>query len=309
MKHFLVLAAIFGCSLGAHFVGAQQADEDFRIAGYLPEYRVDAVDPSQVAGLTDLIAFSVWPRNDGSLDTKAWPKGKLEKARALAAKAKARLLLAVGGWGRSKGFPAMAANAQSRQRFVKELSAFCQTNGFKGVVYDWEFPQTREEEASFDHLLRETRRLFVPKRWTMEVAVNAARPFPRDWTVKVGSVHVMSYDNGPRHATYEQSVKDLNNMALLGVPAKMQLLGLPFYGRQITNRNNALTYAEILQRFNPGKAQDEAGGYFFNGPATLVKKVKLAKQRGLGGVMIWEIGQDAKGEDSLLRQLVSAVKD
>ena len=122
------LATIFGCALGAHLV-AQQADEDFRIAGYLPEYRVDAVDPSQVAGLTDLIAFSVSPRSDGSLDAKAWPNGKLEKARNLAAKAKARLLLAVGGWGRSKGFPGMAGNAQYRQRFVKELSNFCQTNG------------------------------------------------------------------------------------------------------------------------------------------------------------------------------------
>ena len=303
MKHFLVLATIFGCALGVHLVAAQQADEDFRIAGYLPEYRVDAMDPSQIAGLTDLIAFSVSPRSDGSLNTKNWPNRKLDKAQALAAKAKARLLLAVGGWGRSKGFPAMAGNAPSRQRFVKELSAFCQTNCFKGVVYDWEFPQTREEEASFDHLLRETRRLFVPKRWTMEVAVNATRSFPRDWTVRVDAVHVMSYDNGPRHATYEQTVKDLNNMALLGVPAKMQLLGLPFYGRQITNRNNILTYAEIKQRFRPKNDQDETGGFYFNGPDTLAKKVKLAKERGLGGVMIWEIGQDAKGKDSLLSAL------
>ena len=84
MKHFLVLAAIFGCSLGAHLVADKQVDEDFRIAGYLPEYRVDAMDPSQIAGLTDLIAFSVSPRSDGSLDTKNWPNGKLDKARNLA---------------------------------------------------------------------------------------------------------------------------------------------------------------------------------------------------------------------------------
>ncbi len=297
------LAAICGCALATHLLSAQQTVSEFRIAGYLPEYRVDAMDPSQVAGLTDLIAFSVTPRGDGSLDSKAWPERRLKKARSLAAKAEARLLLAVGGWGRSAGFPGMAGNDRSRQRFVKGLSDFCLANGFKGVVYDWEFPQTPKEETSFDHLLRETKHLFAPKRWTMEVAVNSARPFPRDWMVKVDAVHVMSYDNGPRHATYEQTVKDLNNMALLGVPAKMQLLGLPFYGRQITNRNNALTYAEIKQRFRPDNQQDEAGGFYFNGPATLAKKVKLAKQRGLGGVMIWEVGQDTKGKDSLLSTL------
>ena len=98
-------------------------------------------------------------------------------------------------------------------------------------------------------------------------------------------------------------------MALLGVPAEMQLLGLPFYGRQITNRNNALAYAEIKGRFRPKRGQDEAGGYYFNGPATIAKKVKLAKERGLSGVMIWEIGQDAKGKDSLLKEVALAKKE
>ena len=296
-------ATICGCALAFNVLAAKQPKEDFRIAGYLPEYRVDGIGPEQVAGLTDLIVFSVSPRNDGSLDAKAWPKHRLDKARKLADAAKARLLLAVGGWGRSAGFPGMAGNEQSRQRFVKELADLCGANGFEGVVYDWEFPKNHQEETSFDHLLRETRRLFVPKRRTMEVAVNPARPFPRDWTVKVDAAHVMSYDNGPRHATYEQAVADLNKMALLGVPAKMQLLGLPFYGRSITNRGHTKTYAEIKKGFHPKREQDEAGGFYFNGPETLAKKVKLAKERGLGGVMIWEIGQDAKGKDSLLSTL------
>ena len=298
-----------GLALAVSFLTAKEPQKVFRIAGYLPEYRVDGIAPEGVAGLTDLIVFSISPRANGSIDAGSWPKRKMEKVRELAASAKARMLIAVGGWGRSAGFPGMADNSQSRQRFVKELSAFCQTNGFKGVVYDWEFPRNSKEETSFDHLLRETRRLFVPKRRTVEIAVNSARPLPRDWTVKVDAVHVMSYDNGPRHATYEQAVKDLNNMASLGVPAEMQLLGLPFYGRQITNRKNALTYAEIKVRFRPKRGQDEAGGYYFNGPDTIAKKVKLAKERGLSGVMIWEIGQDAKGKDSLLKQVALAKKE
>ncbi len=298
-----------GLVLAVSFLTAKEPQKVFRIAGYLPEYRVDGITPEGVAGLTDLIVFSISPRANGSIDAGAWPRRKMEKVRELAASAKARMLIAVGGWGRSAGFGGMAGNTRSRQRFVKELSAFCQTNEFKGVVYDWEFPRNSKEETSFDHLLRETRRLFVPKRRTVEIAVNSARPLPRDWTVKVDAVHVMSYDNGPRHATYEQAVADLNKMALLGVPAEMQLLGLPFYGRQITNRNNALAYAEIKERFQPKREQDEAGGYYFNGPNTLAKKVKLAKERGLSGVMIWEIGQDAKGRDSLLKQVALAKKE
>ncbi len=107
-------ATICGCALAFNVLAAKQPKEDFRIAGYLPEYRVDGIGPEQVAGLTDLIVFSVSPRNDGSLDAKAWPKHRLDKARKLADAAKARLLLAVGGWGRSAGFPGMAGNEQSR---------------------------------------------------------------------------------------------------------------------------------------------------------------------------------------------------
>ena len=303
------LAAICGWVLATNLLSSQGATKQFRIAGYLPEYRVDELDPSQVAGLTDLIVFSVVPRSDGSLDAKAWPKRKLDKTKALASKAKARLLLAVGGWGRSAGFPGMAGNDQSRQRFVKDLSNFCQANGFKGVVYDWEFPRYAKEEASSGFLFRDTKRLFGPKGWTVECAVNPARPLPQSWLAHLDAVQLMSYDNGPRHSTYAQAVKDLEAMAKLRAPANKLLLGLPFYGRQITNRNNALTYAEIKRRFRPGNHQDEAGGFYFNGPDTITKKVKLAKELELGGVMIWEVGQDATGKDSLLKKVVSATRD
>jgi GH18 family chitinase len=296
---------IFGYVLAAHLLTAQQPDKAFRIAGYLPEYRVDGISATQVAGLTDLIVFSVEPRPNGALATRAWPERRLDKARALAAKAKVRLLLAVGGWGRSAGFPGMASNPLSRQRFVSALVIFCQTNGFAGVVYDWEFPSNPKEEVSYGLLFRDTKLLFAPKKWSVECAVNPARSFPRAWVEHLDAVQVMSYDNGTRHSTYAQAEKDLDAMAKSGAPANKLLLGLPFYGRQITNRNNVLTYAEIKQRFRPGNNQDEAGGFYFNGPDTLAKKVKLAKKRGLGGVMIWEIGQDAKGKDSLLKQLPS----
>ncbi len=304
-----VLVAICGLALTANLFAANQPEQSFRIAGYLPEYRVDALNASQVAGLTDLIVFSVWPRDNGSIETKAWPKHRLTKTRTLIAKTKVRVLLAVGGWGRSAGFPGMAGNAQSRQRFAKELTAFCQANDFKGVVYDWEFPRNAKEEGDGGALFRDTKRLFGPKGWTVECAVNPARPLPQSWLAHLDSVHLMSYDNGPRHATYAQSVKDLDTMAKLKAPANKLLLGLPFYGRQMTNRNNALTYADIRQRFRPANNQDEEGGFFFNGPATITKKVKLAKERELGGVMVWEVGQDATGKDSLLKKVVSATKD
>ena len=39
---------------------------------------------------------------------------------------------------------------------------------------------------------------------------------------------------------------------------------------------------------------DTAGGYYFNGRQTIAEKVRLARRLGLGGVMIWEVGQDCR---------------
>ena len=43
-----------------------------------------------------------------------------------------------------------------------------------------------------------------------------------------------------------------------------------------------------------GAGTDEAGGYYFNGPDLIMRKTRLARELGLGGVMIWEVGQDCR---------------
>ena len=40
----------------------------------------------------------------------------------------------------------------------------------------------------------------------------------------------------------------------------------------------------------------EAGGFYFNGIKTIQQKTRYAKEIGLGGFMIWELGQDAMGK-------------
>ncbi|MGV3756513.1 MAG: hypothetical protein ACO1QS_14120, partial [Verrucomicrobiota bacterium] len=53
---------------------------------------------------------------------------------------------------------------------------------------------------------------------------------------------------------------------------------------------------------------DEWDGLYFNGPSTLAAKVALAKKKKLAGVFVWEIGQDADEDKSLLKGIKAAVK-
>ena len=294
----------------SHAFTQKKPTTDFRISGYLPDYRVDTLDSSQAAGLTDLVLFSVEPRKDGSLDTGNWTAQRLAKSHAIASEVQSRLMLTIGGWNRSDGFTAMAENRLLRQRFLQYLLMFCEQSDIQGIVFDWEFPLGRQEETSFEQLLIDARRRFSPLGMPIEIAVNPARYLPQSWVDVVDTIHSMSYNNGPRHATFTQAKADLRFFSKQGFSLRRFLLGLPFYGRSQKNQDLAITYDEIQSRFHPTPPQeDEAGGFFFNGPATLQRKVQLARKPDLGGVMIWEIGQDSRGKNRLLKKVISTVKD
>jgi chitinase len=78
---------------------------------------------------------------------------------------------------------------------------------------------------------------------------------------------------------------------------------LPFYGKPGYN-----PYKNLLAQ-GADQAQDRHNDIFYNGTATIKAKTKLALQRNLAGVMIWEIGQDVKGPLSLTLAINEALKE
>jgi hypothetical protein len=78
---------------------------------------------------------------------------------------------------------------------------------------------------------------------------------------------------------------------------------LPLYGRNLQKPAEAKAFREIDDKWNPASEADEVGNFYFNGPSTIRRKTELALQMKLGGVMVWELGQDATGDKSLLRAI------
>jgi GH18 family chitinase len=274
-----------------------------QITGYLPEYRLAEYAPAGRVGLDALALFSAEATPQGELDLARLPASALERGRELKARQGCLLLLSVGGWERSAGFPALAADRAARQHFARVLVDFCRAQGFDGVDLDWEHPKGQREAEDFGLLLGEIAGLFAPERLLLTSALAPWQDLPDAVYQHLDRIHLMSYDNPGRHSTYEAAVADVQRLLDRGgLPAKIWL-GVPFYGRKTDDFNAALTYAQILARFKPGPELDEAGGYYFNGPLTLQKKARFAHERGLGGIMVWELGQDAPGEGSLLRAL------
>jgi chitinase len=91
------------------------------------------------------------------------------------------------------------------------------------------------------------------------------------------------------------------------IPAHRIILGVPFYGFDFTPPARYISFKEIVDQ-NPAYGYvDSSGMKYYNGIPTIVKKVELAKKN-LGGVMIWEISYDIKGDMSLLRALNQTLK-
>jgi len=95
----------------------------------------------------------------------------------------------------------------------------------------------------------------------------------------------------------------VNRVVNGGIDLNKLCLGLPFYGRKIQNHSEAISYSEIMTRYNPSPEADEADGYYFNGVETVKQKTGYALNSNLSGIMIWELGQDIQDERSLLQAI------
>jgi GH18 family chitinase len=273
------------------------------VVGYLPEYRLESFDPEQAKYLTDLIYFSAEAEPTGELTKKRLRPETLQALRQIKEAHKVRLLLCVGGWGRSKGFAELAASAPSRQRFASALTEFCSEQRFDGVDLDWEHPKGESEQKNWAALLSEIQTAFQPRRLLLTVAVAGWQGLPADAVAAVDRIHLMAYDAKGRHSTPEFAEADVGRLIKKEVPPEKVCLGLPFYGRGVDDRSKTLTYAQLVRKYQPAADVDEVDGVYFNGLRTVERKTKYALDRKLAGVMVWEVGQDTKDEHSLLRAI------
>lgn len=280
---------------------AAPASGAFRVAGYLPDYRVGSITPEQMRLLTDLIVFSATPAANGELQLGALERAPWAKLAELKTQHRVRMILCVGGWNRSAGFAPVVASAEARARFVQSAVRLCLDKRLDGIDLDWEHPKDAAEQTGYARLLTDLRTGFQPHGLTLSVTMAAWQQLPAEGFAAVDWVHVMAYDNAGKHSTFESAQNDVQSLRERGVPPAKIVLGLPFYGRHTTQRERASTYAQIVEAHRPGPEVDEVDGLYFNGPATIRRKAAFALETKLGGVMVWELGQDLRDDRSLLR--------
>ena len=122
-------------------------------------------------------------------------------------------------------------------------------------------------------------------------------------------INLMTYDcDGPIHSSYAFAESCLNYwLEARHFPPEKLTLGLPFYGRPFPGAFKDLLLADP-DALEKDTVEMPHGSIHYNGRETLTKKVALAKERLLAGIMFWEISLDADDpQKSLLKVLGEAM--
>ena len=308
-------------SLLAISVSAVEASS-FRIFGYLPEWRYEAVNWDVVSRhVSHIILFSLEMTSSGKITARdRFPRKELMgEATTAARRHGSKILLCFGGNGRSAGFSGMVSSRKSRKKFISSLMGYIVKYSLDGVDYNWEYPGYSFSSGYSDtdvvdkdyqgllSLLKETRAVFdeyskdATSGRRLEITL-AYYPDGRQENLfktlnahkYADFMHMMTYDqHGAQHSSYAFAEKSVDQGIEIGLPAAKLTLGVPFYGRD--GRGEWTTYEDILHKHSPLKpGVDIVNNIGFNSVETIVKKSIMALEKGIGGLMIWEIGQDCR---------------
>lgn len=294
--------------------GSTTGDGRLPVVGYLPTYR--SLDPSalNLDALTHLdIAFANTMDGGGvdfQTDARASIPGLVSAAHAKNVKVLASIAGAAGGSAVSGRITSANVDA-----YVSALLDMVNRYSLDGIDVDIEGEYVNSDYEPF--VLKLDAALPAGKLLTAAVANWNGDDFSSAALAAYDYINVMSYDHcgtwtDPcEHSTYADAQSDMaywvNDRA---VPAQKVILGVPFYGYSWggPDGNVAITYAEALAAYPAAKTTDwiSDGGtkISINSAATIGQKAALAKT--YGGIMIWELGQDASGPDSLLQVIHDA---
>lgn len=314
-----ISSALVALSLG---VFAQKKNSDFKVIGYyVPNIPAEQIPMDVLTHIN--FSFAIPAKTGDTLEPLKKPDA-LHSLVKYVHQHKKQVFISIGGWGIGDGggddtrFHKMAERAEGRHTFVQNVMKFVQTYQVDGVDLDWEYPD--EDTPSADHYVALVNELgdalhAKGKKLTAAVISYGKKGYgmKKEALDKMDWINLMAYDDdyGPNyikaHSPYSLAIKSLDYwIKERGVPAHKAILGLPFYSKKGMG-NYGPDYKNLLKD-GASPYDDYWKGAFYNGMITIELKTKLAKERGCGGMMIWEISHDTNDEFSLLKAIQRGAK-
>lgn len=313
MKRYCLLICLM-----AIYCGVKAQQKAFRVIGYLRTQNIrdgqaDQVDYSKVTHIN--IAF-VNPDSTGNFDAMPGLKTFADHMHSKHVK----VLASIGG-GLAPAYYSTILNDANQTAFTQKLTQLTKLYDLDGIDVDLEGERI---DTSYEPFIIGLSKALKLKDKLLTAAV--ATVYKDRYTDKALSqfdfISIMSYDKtgpwrpenpGP-HAPYEMAVEDMNYWAVeKGIARERLNLGIPFYGYGFgPGAPQDMSFKKIISTYSGAGNKDEVdlpggGAIYYNGIPTIKNKTALALHYA-GGIMIWQLLQDATGNYSLLNTVNSMIK-
>lgn len=310
------------------------------LIGYVQDFREpNLVDYSK---LTHIIFSFAHPTKDGRLLLNG--DHSLKNLRTIVSNAKkqnSKVMLAVGGWYHINGgesydyFKTAISNPTTRTNLVSELTSFAEREKLDGIDIDFEHPRSSEDAKSLTAFIKELSNQLHPIEKELSIAVHAKIhggtgteaqfvKYEPSMFKYVDHVNIMAYDgqwdggyNAANLSPYPFTEKIVNYWTTLFDSEKLSkeklVLGVPFYAQPEDPAIKQISYETIIKN-NPANAKQDTivlngTTYHYNSDTTIQRKTHLALDHGFGGMMLWEVGLDAKGPYSLTSTIFEVLEN
>jgi GH18 family chitinase len=308
---------------------APPAPFGFYVVGYFPSYRDPALVPDAKFRMCNVVNYAFASVTSSGSISVASPSVLI----AVAAKAKAngaKVFISVNG--STTDFKNMAAAPAGRTFFITQLMNVVRQYQLQGVDLDWEYPTTSDgSDKTYTALMKElSDSCHLDSKYYCTAAITPGKyaggirdAIKSELFTYLDWFNIMAYDDfstsAPykHHSDYALAVNSLNYwVGTRGMPKEKAVLGIPAYGRPsgITQTGTVLTYNGILMQGGSPLSDSAivtAAGFtnykvYYNGQQTVKNKAMYARSFG-NGVMLWEKGQDANNNNSLLKAICDTI--
>lgn len=284
------------------------------VIGYLPTWRFDLSNQIDFCKLTHLNLAFANPDSSGKIII---PEIKTVVSNAKSQNPNIIISISLAGGvlsdEQAKNWSNLIDSPENVDSLVSNIVNYVLDNNIDGVDVDLEWQNVTSGYSNF--VIRLNSELDKHSK-IITAALPATTRFNNisdEALAKFDLIHIMAYDftgpwnpnNAGQHSSYSHALQSIDFwINSVGISPSKLTLGVPFYGYDFSNSNNvtAFTYSSLVGINRNYADVDNVGLKFFNGRPTIKTKVKLAADR-VGGVMIWELGQDNFGDLSLLKTI------
>ena len=283
--------------------------QDFKVVGYLPYYRFSLADMIEFDKLTHLCIAFANPDASGNLSVNGQD---IDPIVGMAHDVDVEVLISLAGGALTTEWEnnwAELTKPANRSAFIHKMMLYVEQHQLDGVDVDLEFSHVDENYSGFVLELRDSLDQYGKLMTAALPGTTRYEEITDEAMYSFDFINMMIYNltgpwapNNPGpHSPYSFAITSINYWTGQGMAPENLTLGMPFYGYDFTNSNSvsAFSYRAIVDE-NPAYADvDQVGARYYNGRPTIQAKTELAMDQ-LAGVMMWELGQDALNEYSLL---------